>query len=60
MIEVRCAQPEDLLSCLDLTARFHAASPVSDVAPFDRDAALQTALDAASTPDELKRLLDAQ
>jgi GNAT superfamily N-acetyltransferase len=37
MIEVRCAQPEDLLSCLDLTARFHAASPVSDVAPFDRD-----------------------
>jgi hypothetical protein len=26
----------------------------------DRDAVLQTALDAASTPDELKRLLDAQ
>lgn len=26
----------------------------------DRDAVLQTALDAASTPDELKRLLDTQ
>jgi hypothetical protein len=26
----------------------------------DRDAVLQTALDAARTPDELKRLLDAQ
>ena len=26
----------------------------------DRDAVLQTALNAASTPDELKRLLDAQ
>lgn len=37
MIDVRRAEPADLPSCLDLTARFHAASPISDVAPFDRD-----------------------
>lgn len=37
MIVIRRAKPEDLPSCLDMTARFHAASPVSDVAPFDRD-----------------------
>lgn len=37
MIVIRRADPADLPSCLDLTARFHAASPISDVAPFDRD-----------------------
>lgn len=37
MTEVRRAEPKDLPSCLDLTARFHAASPISGVAPFDRD-----------------------
>lgn len=37
MISVRRAEPADLPSCLDLTARFHAASPISGVAPFDRD-----------------------
>lgn len=37
MIEVRRAKMVDLPSCLDMTARFHAASPISNVAPFDRD-----------------------
>ena len=37
MIEVRRAETADVPSCLDMTARFHAASPISGVAPFDRD-----------------------
>lgn len=37
MTEVRRAELADLASCLDMTARFHAASPISGVAPFDRD-----------------------
>ena len=37
MIEVRRAETADMPSCLDMTARFHAASPISGVAPFDRD-----------------------
>ena len=37
MIEVRRATVADLPSCLDMTARFHAASPIASVAPFDRD-----------------------
>lgn len=50
MTEVRCAQPDDLLSCLDLTARFHAASPVSDVAPFDRDGMAVTLREMMANP----------
>jgi hypothetical protein len=37
-----------------------AAAEAKRQAIRDRDAALQTALDAARTPDELKRLLDAR
>ena len=37
VIEVRRAETADMPSCLDMTARFHAASPISGVAPFDRD-----------------------
>lgn len=37
MITVRRAETMDLPFCLDMTARFHAASPIADVAPFDRD-----------------------
>jgi GNAT superfamily N-acetyltransferase len=37
VINVRAATVDDLPACLDMTARFHAASPISDVAPFDRD-----------------------
>ena len=37
MIEVRRASKDDLPACLAMTARFHAASPVAEVAPFDRD-----------------------
>ena len=37
MIEVRRAETADMPSCLNMTARFHAASPISGVAPFDRD-----------------------
>jgi GNAT superfamily N-acetyltransferase len=37
MVEVRRVVTTDLQSCLDMTARFHAASPISNVAPFDRD-----------------------
>jgi len=37
MVEVRAAALNDLPACLDMTARFHAASPIADVAPFDRD-----------------------
>ena len=37
MIEVRRAQVEDLLPCLDMTERFHAASPIAKIAPFDKD-----------------------
>ena len=37
MIEVRRAQVEDLPPCLDMTGRFHAASPIAKIAPFDKD-----------------------
>jgi GNAT superfamily N-acetyltransferase len=37
MTEVRRAELADLASCLDMTAQFHAASPIAEVAPFDRD-----------------------
>jgi len=37
VIEVRRAETADMPSCLNMTARFHAASPISGVAPFDRD-----------------------
>ena len=39
-----------MLSCLDLTARFHAASPVSDVAPFDRDGMAVTLREMMTNP----------
>lgn len=37
MVEARRATVDDLPACLDMTARFHAASPIASVAPFDRD-----------------------
>lgn len=37
MTDVRRAKVADLPFCLDMTARFHAASPIASVAPFDRD-----------------------
>lgn len=49
-INVRRAEPADLPSCLDMTARFHAASPVSDVAPFDRDGMAVTLKEMLSNP----------
>jgi GNAT superfamily N-acetyltransferase len=42
MIEVRRAQVKDLPSCLDMTARFHAASPIAKIAPFDEDGMANT------------------
>jgi len=36
VIEVRRAQVEDLPPCLDMTERFHAASPIAKIAPFDK------------------------
>jgi hypothetical protein len=48
---------------LDIEATIPAKAAAAEAkrqAIRDRDAVLQTALDAASTPDELKRLLDAQ
>lgn len=50
MTEVRCAEPKDLPACLDMTARFHAASPISDVAPFDRDGMAVTLKEMLSNP----------
>ena len=50
MIEVRCAELADLASCLDMTARFHAASPISGVAPFDRDGMAVTLKEMLSNP----------
>jgi GNAT superfamily N-acetyltransferase len=37
VIEIRRASKNELSACLAMTARFHAASPVAEVAPFDRD-----------------------
>ncbi len=50
MIDVRLAEPADLASCLDMTARFHAASPISDIAPFDRDGMAVTLKEMLSNP----------
>lgn len=50
MIEVRSAKPVDLSSCLDMTARFHAASPISDAAPFDRDGMAVTMREMLANP----------
>lgn len=50
MIEVRRANLADLSSCLDMTARFHAASPISDVAPFDRDGMAVTLTEMLANP----------
>jgi len=50
MIDVRLAEPADLPSCLDMTARFHAASPISDVAPFDLDGMAVTLKEMLSNP----------
>lgn len=50
MIEVRRAETADLPSCLDMTARFHAASPISDVAPFDRDGMAVTLTEMLTNP----------
>lgn len=50
MTEVRVANPVDLNDCLDLTARFHAASPIADVAPFDRDGMAVTLREMMQNP----------
>lgn len=59
----RRAKRADAFAPLDIEATIPAKAAAAEAkrqAIRDRDAVLQTALDAASTPDELKRLLDAQ
>lgn len=46
----RAATLADLPSCLDLTARFHAASPISGAAPFDRDGMAVTLREMMTNP----------
>jgi GNAT superfamily N-acetyltransferase len=50
VITVRRAETLDLPSCLDMTARFHAASPISGVAPFDRDGMAVTLREMLANP----------
>jgi GNAT superfamily N-acetyltransferase len=50
VITVRRAETLDLPSCLDMTARFHAASPISGVAPFDRDGMAATLREMLANP----------
>lgn len=50
MTEVRAATVADLAVCVDLASRFHAAAPISDIAPFDRDGMAVTLREMFTNP----------